>query len=125
MPCFFKDNIFLVINMADLKAIGKNVQKLRKQMWYTQEQLAEKINISTVHMSHIETGAVTMSLDCLLNLCQALNTTPDSILLGSYSIDSSSTVKQLLPYIERMTDDEKKFLLDFAEALDKSKINRG
>lgn len=117
--------MFLVIKMADLKTIGKNVQKFRKQMWYTQEQLAEKINISTVHMSHIETGSVAMSLDCLLSLCQELNTTPDSILLGSYSIDSTSTVKQLLPYLERLTDDERKFLLDFAEVLDKSKINRG
>lgn len=35
---------------------GKRIQKLRKDKGLTQEQLAERLNLSTVHMAKIETG---------------------------------------------------------------------
>ena len=53
-------------------------------MKLTQAQLAELINLSNNHVSHIECGSGKMSLDTLLTLCQALNTTPNEILLGEY-----------------------------------------
>ena len=38
------------------KTVGKRIQELRKQRGYTQEQLAEIINIDTISLSKIETG---------------------------------------------------------------------
>ena len=67
-----------------LKQIGQNVKNKRKEMKLTQAQLAELINLSNNHVSHIECGSGKMSLDTLLTLCQALNTTPNEILLGEY-----------------------------------------
>lgn len=43
--------------IMDYKSIGQRIRKYRKAKNYSQEQLAEKINISPTHMSHIETGA--------------------------------------------------------------------
>lgn len=64
--------------------IGKNIKQLRQELNMTQAQLAEQAQISDVHISHIETGKVAMSLDTLLAICRALNATPNDILLGEY-----------------------------------------
>ena len=66
------------------KQIGKNIKDLRKEQHMTQSELAELANISAIHLSHIETGTVNMSLDTLLCLCKALTVTPNDILLGEY-----------------------------------------
>lgn len=73
------------------KQIGKNIQERRKELKMTQAELAEKASLSNIHISHIETGSVNMSLDTLLALCHALNVTPNDLLLGEYlthSVDS-------------------------------------
>ena len=41
----------------DYQKIGENIRKYRKMNGLSQEQLAEKINISVTHMSHIENGS--------------------------------------------------------------------
>lgn len=64
--------------------IGQNIHNLRVQNGLTQAQLAEEIDKSTIHVSHIENGLTSISLECLLALCDALKTTPNIILQGTY-----------------------------------------
>jgi len=54
--------------------LGKRVQKLRKSLGYTQEELAEKLNISRTHMGHIEQGRKAPSLKLMDKLARALKT---------------------------------------------------
>ena len=72
------------------KIIGINIKKYRKAAGLTQEKLAELLNISTVHMSHMECGHVSMSLEILLKLCDFLQITPNQLLYGVYSEPVSS-----------------------------------
>lgn len=67
------------------KIIGINVKKYRRAAGLTQKTLAEKLNISTVHMSHIECGHVSMSIEILVSLCEILKVTPNHILNGVYT----------------------------------------
>ena len=46
----------------DYYAIGQRIRKFRKAQNLSQEALAEQANISTTHMSHIETGNTKLSL---------------------------------------------------------------
>lgn len=39
----------------DYYKIGQRIRKFRKAYHLSQEQLAEKVGISTTHMSHVET----------------------------------------------------------------------
>ena len=71
------------------RIIGLNIKKYRKEKHLTQERLAEALDISTVHMSHIEGGSVSMSLDLLLRICETLGASPNQILEGSYAPPSS------------------------------------
>ena len=72
------------------RVIGINIKKYRKSAGLTQERLAELLDISTVHMSHLECGHVSMSMDLLLKLCAILNVTPNHILHGTYKQPASS-----------------------------------
>ena len=49
----------------------------------TQEQLAEKAELSNIYISHIENSRSIPSLETLMKLCSALDTTPDELLLGT------------------------------------------
>lgn len=52
--------------------LGKKIQKLRKSLGYSQEELAEAIKISRTHMGHIEQGRKSPSLKVLEKLSNAL-----------------------------------------------------
>ena len=64
----------------DYYEIGQRIRKYRKAYGLSQEQLADKIGISTTHMSHIETGNTKLSLPVLVSLSETLNVHTDDLL---------------------------------------------
>ncbi len=61
----------------NLKQIfGKNVKYYRFQQKLTQSQLSEKIGVSDVHISRIETGACGTEFEIIEKLCTVLNIQP-------------------------------------------------
>ena len=53
--------------------IGKNLKKIRNSYGYTQEQLAEKIECSTRHISDIEQDRAKPSYEILIRICNINN----------------------------------------------------
>lgn len=110
--------------MLNLKEIGNRIKKYRKQKGFTQAQLAEIIDISTIHMSHLETGSVAMSLECMIKVCNALEVSPDDLLIGEFELNNNATIKQLAEITKNLSSGENKLLIDFALLLKKNKPNR-
>lgn len=54
------------------KTLGKKIQRRRKLMKLTQEELAEKVGISLVYMGFIEQGRYAPSLEVLGKIAKAL-----------------------------------------------------
>lgn len=52
--------------------LGRKIQRRRKELDYTQEELAEKLNLSRTHMGHIEQGRKSPSLEVLDKIAKAL-----------------------------------------------------
>lgn len=75
--------------------IGRRIRKYRKQQNLSQEELAEKIGISTTHMSHIETGSTKLSLPVLVDLAVNLNVKTDSLLFNEENKTNIETIKLL------------------------------
>lgn len=96
--------------------IGQKIRKFRKAMGFSQEQLAEKVGISTTHMSHIETGNTKLSLPVLVELSKALEVRTDDLLFDSPSEKELST-KQLNETLESCTSEEARIISDMARAL--------
>lgn len=73
----------------DFKSGGKAIQRLRKRKNLTQEQLAEQVALSSNTISRIERGLLMPSVATLCNLCNALETSADSILAAYIQADST------------------------------------
>lgn len=56
----------------DYLEIGRRIRKYRRERGLSQEELAECVDISTTHMSHIETGSTKLSLPVLVGIAAAL-----------------------------------------------------
>lgn len=52
--------------------LGKRIKKLRRKAGLTQEQLAEKVNVSTTHIGLVETGKRRVSLKTLQKIASVL-----------------------------------------------------
>ena len=69
----------MTVNYQDL---GLRVRDARKAKHLTQEQLAEKVGISSSFMGHIERGTRIASIDTLVSVCNVLSVSP-CLLLGA------------------------------------------
>lgn len=76
--------------------IGKRIRKYRKLKNLSQEQLAEKINISTTHMSHIETGNTKLNLQVLVDLAKVLEVNTDDLIFEKKPQFMIDTINNLL-----------------------------
>ena len=52
--------------------MGQKIQKLRKEIKFTQEELAHEMNISRVYMGYIEQGRESPSLRLLMKMARKL-----------------------------------------------------
>lgn len=89
--------------------IGKYVKKRRLAMDLTQEQLAALTDVSTNHISSIETEVSNPSYDLLIKLAAALNTTPDYFLLGELH---SNNVSSHITYLLKQCDTKELSLIE-------------
>ena len=96
--------------MIDYYEIGQRVRKFRKAYGLSQEELAEKIGISTTHMSHIETGNTKLSLQVLVDLSLALEVKTDELLFDSAPSDKGDCASEIAGLIESCTAAEAKLL---------------
>lgn len=65
--------------------IGERCRQARDASGYTQEQLAEQIDVSTQFLSDAERGVTGMSVSTIVKLCTVLSVSTDFILLGKDS----------------------------------------
>jgi len=62
------------------KIIGKNIQKERAKLGYTQETFAELMNVSWSYVSKLESGVINMSLGKIYDISKYLNVSIDLLL---------------------------------------------
>lgn len=60
---------------------GKNIKYYRFQKGFTQEQLAEKIDISTTYLSELERGMHSLDFEKIERLSSILNVEPFQLFL--------------------------------------------
>ena len=67
----------------DYAEIGKRIARRRKQLGLKQLEVCEQAEISDKYLSCIERATSIPSLEVVMRLAVALNTTPDEFLVGS------------------------------------------
>ena len=100
----------------DYYAIGQQIRKSRKARGLSQEQLAEMVNISTTHMSHIETGNTKLSLPVLVDITNALDVRTDDLLDRS-QYTTGNAVEEIAAMLESCSAQEAKVVVDIVKAV--------
>ncbi len=72
----------------DYSEIGKRIAQRRRKLGLKQSEVCEKAGISDKYLSCIERATSIPSLEVLVRLAMALDTTPDEFLSGSIRHDS-------------------------------------
>lgn len=106
--------------MLDYAAIGRNIRTIRKTRNLSQEQLAEKIWISTTHMSHIETGSTKLSLAVLVDIADALQVGTDELLSTQPFLKKNQTEDEIRSVMQSCTAPQARVLLDLLKAAKQS-----
>lgn len=84
----------------DLHDIGSRVQTLRKRQGYTQELLADKMNVSVQMISNLERGNKAIRIENLVHLSEILGTSVDYILTGHQTADDLAAMAGQLEQLE-------------------------
>ena len=71
----------------DKKLIARKIRQYRHLEKLSQEMLATKVGVSDTYIRKLEAGDRTPSLEMLVALAGALNTTPDHLLLSASHLD--------------------------------------
>ena len=103
--------------------IGQRIRKIRKAHGLSQEELAEKIgilaemvNISTVHMSHIETGNTKLSLPVLVSIASVLEVQTDDLLFEQVNASRSNALNEIAGSLDNCSSQELKIIQDIVRA---------
>lgn len=103
----------------DLKECGKRIQQLRKERELTQEQLAEKLNVSQNTIAKIESGLRRPSIDFLLEISEFFNVSTNYLVFGVHvedvedeksKKDIDETIKKIDQTIEKLLEKKEELL---------------
>lgn len=94
----------------DYGIIGRRIKQARQTKGYTQEQLAEKLDVSNAYISKIERGKTPINLDRLSDLCIMLEKTPEYILGGASHHSSDYLRNEIIVMLEGCSPEKIKLI---------------
>lgn len=103
----------------ELKNIGVRIVERRKELKLTQEQIAERMNVSVQMISNIERGNKAIRIDNLIKLCDILKTSTDYILTGKRT---NNDFDNIVDKISNLTETDYKMIEMLVDYRLKNKI---
>ena len=93
----------------DLKECGKRIQQLRKERELTQEQLAEKLNVSQNTIAKIESGLRRPFIDFLLEISEFFNVSTNYLVFGVHT-EADEAIEKIDQTIEKLLEKKEELL---------------
>ena len=106
-----------MLQKVDYNKLGFRVKELRMKAGLTQDNLAEMVGCNTSHISNIENNHTKASLNVLITIANALNTTVDNLLSNQYLREHSTIDHEILYQVSQLSADKKDQLLRIIKAL--------
>lgn len=101
-------------------AIGQRIRKHRKAQGLTQEKLAEIVEVSPTHISHIETGVTKLSLPALVRIADALDVRVDALLYDEPRGGASIAVDEIAAVLAKCDSAQRQIIADVVRATKQS-----
>ena len=99
------------------KIIGNKIQEIRKQRGLTQEQLAERVNISPHYLSALERGVYNIKLDLLVDILNTLNCSADEVFQDVVHSSSKIKASQLSEKLKTLPLTEQRKILEVVDTM--------
>lgn len=100
------------------ETIGNNIKHARLDMNLTQEQLAERVDISTSYIGRIERGERNLSLDILIKISNVLNIPIENLLGNSINIHNDIIFSsELSKLISKLSLNDRELILDMIKLM--------
>ncbi len=97
------------------KRVGKRIKQRREELGMTQEQFAEKLNVSVNYISTIERGASFPRYDKLIMILNALQTSADFVLCDVLDYGSGFKESVLSEQLDGLPFEDKRRILELVE----------
>ena len=101
----------------DYSIIGQRLKKARKEKNLTQEELAEKIDVSIAFLSRIERGSSQINLKRLSQICEILGITEGEILNGVSNNSTKYLDNEFSSLLKDCSADKQKLIYDIAKVI--------
>lgn len=75
---------------------GKRIQKLRRERYLTQEELAVRLNVSDCHLRSLESGEYIPSIDLFIEIAAFFDVTLDHLIMGKSLSDQEESLRNKL-----------------------------
>lgn len=103
--------------------IGQRIRRFRKARGFSQEELAEKVEISVTHMSHIETGNTKLSLPVFVALSKALEVRTDELLSDHNLNVRNASIEAIFHMLDTCSTQQIRIIEDILPAI-KTALNK-
>lgn len=103
-------------NKNDIQqVVGKNIKTIRLAKGMTQEQLAEKLNRSVNFVSLIELGKSGMSVPTIIDICNVLDVSSESLFKGLLDYKIEDKDKFIIETISVLSNEDKDVVMNLIE----------
>ncbi|WP_250228516.1 helix-turn-helix domain-containing protein [Anaeropeptidivorans aminofermentans] len=106
--------------ILDYRAIGQRIRSIRLKGGLTQEKLAELTELSNQHISNIETGSTKLSLQTLVKIANALDSSADEILCDNVTKTKPIYDNEILQELADCNEQETRFIADTVKHIKKT-----
>ena len=90
----------------DYWQLGQRIAARRKALGLRQAQVCERCDINNNYLSNIERGKSIPSLEVLMRVCEALEVTPDYLLLGTRRKEDWEQVQLVAERLQGMSREQ-------------------
>ena len=101
-----------------LKDMGQRIMVRRKTLRLTQEELAEKLGVSTQMISNLELGKKAIRPENLAKVCEVLELSADFVLTGT---NTKTAVDAVAEKLTQLTAEELHMVSDMIDYMNKKK----
>lgn len=101
----------------NLKPMGKRIKAARENKGLTQEQLAEKLDLSVQHISVIERGVKAPRLETFIKLANELDVNADYFLEDLLKVSSLIASNELYDAMDGISEKEKQRIMQVVRVL--------
>ncbi|MDE7229907.1 MAG: helix-turn-helix domain-containing protein [Oscillospiraceae bacterium] len=103
------------MHYVDYKEVGKRIADRRRELGLKQWQVNEMAGLCNNYISNVERATTVISIDVLMKICMALETTPDALLLGAVADGENDYLQSITNRLRQMSSKQARLTLSLMD----------